>query len=282
MTRLNILSSSSTQSPYQIHVSKKSQRRLEIQAKFERLWLLQKEALDPLQTNLGRERIQRSLDLLESHLSSLNGLKVVDLGCGSGAISAALAERGCQVDAVDIASNALSDLKKLHLKGIRCIHDCLPDTQLPDKTYDLAICTDVIADLDEKMHRLLLSEMARLVHQEGLCLFSSEVDPRFSDSITRLHQLFSSEFTSGASFVSHHRLLLSLQGLFSSKHALLQYLTKPCEKICKHSPRALHFFESLCQRLYKHRGITHVCFLGKRKKLDFSSFPNTMPKQSRL
>src|ERR1700722_3640338 len=89
-----------------INPSNTKSTREEIQARFEKMWKLDPEQFDPSRNCMERERVRRTMDLIDKHVS-LEGKKAVDLGCGSGALSLELSKSCATVDAVDAASLAL-------------------------------------------------------------------------------------------------------------------------------------------------------------------------------
>ncbi|MCE5318258.1 MAG: methyltransferase domain-containing protein [Parachlamydia sp.] len=85
--------------------SERLSRRKEAEARFDRLWLVSPEQMNPLRNIRERERLDRTLDILKG--IDLQSKRVVDLGCGGGVLSRKLRDSGAEVDAVDISSNAL-------------------------------------------------------------------------------------------------------------------------------------------------------------------------------
>ncbi|SIT65577.1 3-demethylubiquinone-9 3-methyltransferase [Ectothiorhodosinus mongolicus] len=54
------------------------------------------------------------LDYIESRVGALEGLQVLDVGCGGGLLSEGLARRGAHVTGIDLGENAL-DVARMHL-----------------------------------------------------------------------------------------------------------------------------------------------------------------------
>jgi len=99
------------------------------------------------------------------HPSPLNGLHILELGCGSGWIALELARQGHRVDAYDI-SNAAIELAKSYYCKVRKQEDGLGQINyqirdlnridLPLDTYHFVVCWD-------SLHHILKSR--RLIHQ---------------------------------------------------------------------------------------------------------------------
>ncbi|MBN2446191.1 MAG: class I SAM-dependent methyltransferase [Phycisphaerae bacterium] len=86
------------------------------------------------------------------------GLRVADVGCGTGRHSVWLADAGAQVDAYDSSDGMMTRARAKVGDGVRFIEHTLPDS-LPaaDGTYDLvllALVADHLADLDATMRDL--------------------------------------------------------------------------------------------------------------------------------
>lgn len=81
-------------------------------------------------------------EFLVQHTDLLTSGRALDLACGLGANSIFLAERGYEVDAMDISFTAISRVKKeATCRGltIRCITADLDYYPLPEDTYDLVV-----------------------------------------------------------------------------------------------------------------------------------------------
>ncbi len=252
-----------------------------------------------------RERLNRSFALLEEHLS-LQGKHVVDLGCGGGIFSRRLRDVEAKVDAVDIAKNALITLESEDTTDIKAIHDYVPRTRLEDSAYDLVVCTDLIAHLPNKEHRLFISELARLVKGNGYILCSTPIDIHSEDALKRFSSLAETELQIIRWKLSYHRLFIRLRDLFEAPSryararkdreyrenarkesssfsrwwfqlnsapllggfwALFQYLTNPIASLLRQNRVILLFLEAICRLLWRESGVSHAIFLAKRRPL---------------
>jgi 2-polyprenyl-3-methyl-5-hydroxy-6-metoxy-1,4-benzoquinol methylase len=272
------------------------------QNKFDRQWQLDPQQFDPERNCLERERLLRTLALLPE---SLDHLKAVDLGSGMGVLSKKLRDRGAAVDAVDIAKKALDALKE-EIK-IRPIADYVPKTKLEDETYDLVLCTDLIAHLPENAYRLLFSELARIIKPSGTLICSTPLDYRSEDALQRFAALAESEFDLEHWIFSYHLFYIHLKDFFEAPQRfvraakepeyrqkqleqrkglskgwfllnsrqlpalfwrLVRSLSQPIAGLIGQSRSLLLALENVCRFLWADAGITHAILRAKRRSLE--------------
>ena len=105
-------------------------------------------------------------------LSDVGGLDTIELGCGSGYVSAWLARRGARPVGIDLAENqlatarALQDEHDLHFPLIQCSAEAVP---LADASFDLAI-SEYGAAIWCDPYRWI-PEAARPLRRGGLLIF---------------------------------------------------------------------------------------------------------------
>jgi ubiquinone/menaquinone biosynthesis C-methylase UbiE len=89
---------------------------------------------------------------------------ILDVGCGTGALCAVLAEKGLSVTGVDPASNMLAVAKKHpESANIRYIHgNALEKLPFEDKSFDISIASYVAHGMQEPERRSLYAEMSRV------------------------------------------------------------------------------------------------------------------------
>lgn len=180
-----------------------------LRAEFERRWLRNPEQFNPASSILEQERLERCWDLIAPLLSP--GIRVADLGCGWGVLAKRMREAGAQVDAVDISNNALRRFDEEGAAGIRLIRGTLPFTPLEDGTYDLVVCTDVVADLQGHDRRLLVSELTRLINSQGKLICSTALDTRTDNALELFLSLLQTECKLHKGKLSYHGLWLQLR-----------------------------------------------------------------------
>ncbi len=302
--RLNIISvSSEIDQSYQ---NSRIGRKKELQAKFERLWLLDPESFNPLRNCMEQERLERTWTLLTKHVLLNQGVTCVDIGCGAGVFSRRLRDTGAHVVSVDIAENALKKFRHLGAEHIQLRQEAMPATQLPDQSYQVVVCTDLIAELPREEYRLFFAELSRIIHPEGYLVCSSPIDIKSIGGVEKLMELAQSEFDIIEDFSSYHALYLRLRSFFSApsrfikgwqhpdfkKKEILQLkglsrlwfwlntspflvwvwyacspLVTPIKNLLRKNLKILLFLEKICHTFSDQDGISHYLFIAKRRPL---------------
>ncbi len=134
-----------------------------MQAKFERFWLINPEQFNPLRNCLQRERLERTWALIKKYVDPAHKL-VADIGCGARVFSRRLRDAGAQVEAIDIAQNALKHLEKHDMSHIQAKQDAMPTSSLLEEKYEVIVCTDVIAYLPKEDFRQFFWDEAGISH----------------------------------------------------------------------------------------------------------------------
>lgn len=311
--RLNIIAIDQNRDPQnksKFYGSTKA-RRLENQAYFDRIWLIDPEHFDPTRNCMEIERLNRTMRLLEEY-RNLKDKNVTDLGCGSGVLSRRMRDAGGTVTSVDISSNALKILKKNDTTNIHPVQDYVPKTSLKDDSYDLVVCTELIAHLPPDEYRLLFSELTRLVKADGYIICSSSMDIDSTDALQRFADMAETEIQIDRWILSWHRLYIRIKDFFtapsrfvraSKDHEyrlhelksrygvsrwwfrinstslpagfwfLFQYVFKPFVLLLKKNRSVLLFLEKICKFIWSEFGISHAIFIGKRRPL-FEKLPS--------
>ncbi len=112
------------------------------------------------------------------------GDRVLDLGCGTGALAALLARKDVQVTAVDISPSMLSvAARRLCEDGLadrvvlRELGATELDAALADASFDAVVSTLVFSELAEKEIEYTLAECRCLLRPGGQLLIADEVLP---------------------------------------------------------------------------------------------------------
>lgn len=315
--RLNILSVEQHPEDHSIKRSLPSRinRKQEMEARFERLWLLDPEQFNPQRNCLQQERIHRTWNLLTAHVS-LSEKEAVDLGFGYGVLSRKMQEAGAHVTAVDIASNALKHFKHYKLDHVKLIQDAMPTTHLPDDSFNIVVCTELIAEMLPQDYRLFFAELSRLVKADGHVLCSSPIDIYTVGAVQRLFSLASTEFEIEETVYSYFALYLRLKHLLQAPSRfvegwkspiyrkkelsqrigisrllfwlntsvgcigfwmLIQWICKPLLTLLKNNRSLLITLEKIAYFFGEENQISHVIFLAKRRPLAPVEQPNDMP-----
>lgn len=310
---LNIVSISSEPSHY---TPSRDFYKKELEAKFERLWLLDPEQFNPLRNCLERERLERSWEIL-NHYTDLKNKKIVDLGCGSGVFSRRMRDAGGIIDAVDIAKNALKHFSQFDTTHIQTHQEAVPDTRLPDGHYDIVVAMELIAELPPEDYRLFFAELSRLIKPNGCLLCSSAIDVYTEDGVERLLDLAQTEFDIGEVKKSYHALFIRLRHLFQLPSLyveawknkelrnkelkqrtsffdhwwffmntsfvfvwiwmILAPLTRPLLNWMKNSRGLLLRLEKICEFLSDEKGVSHVIFVAQRRPIHLETEEENLP-----
>lgn len=307
----SVASTPSTPSP----LLSRSARRQEIEATMERLWLNDPEQFNPERNAVQRKRLSSTLEAIKRHLP-LNGKRCTDLGCGSGKLTCLLRDEGAKIDALDIASKALTLLKINDMQNITAIQDCLPSTRLDDNAYDLVVCTETIAYLQPKEYRLLMAELSRLVTKDGIAACSTSIDFNSENALERFAVLAETEFEIEEWILRYDLLWIkfchffeaptlyikaereeferkkelekrkSLNKLWFKMNSakplvffwkLINPLSKRIAFSMRQSDGLVNFLEKITKLIWDESGISHALFIGKRRPMAFPLPANEIP-----
>jgi 2-polyprenyl-3-methyl-5-hydroxy-6-metoxy-1,4-benzoquinol methylase len=202
-------------------------------------------------------RRERLWEFLTSHVR-LNGCKSVDLGAGSGWLSEKLHDAGADVTAVDKC------LKQMLSEGedkIRLVQGRMPEVDLPDSTYELVVCADLIAELPAVAHRLFFSELSRLLVPGGFVLCSTPIDFRTEEAVELFLRLAKTEFELIEIVASYHALSICISRLFGA------VFTSRVKNWWDSSLAMTRIMERLTVRFRGVKGVSHVMFIGRRKSI---------------
>jgi 2-polyprenyl-3-methyl-5-hydroxy-6-metoxy-1,4-benzoquinol methylase len=112
----------------------------------------------------------RIIRFLERYMH-LNGCNALDMGCGTGGYSVAVALKGAEVTAMDMDSNAL-EVAKLRAKehGVKILFECHDAQNLPftSNSFDIVICRQVLQHIPGEGKIKALKECFRVLKKGGL------------------------------------------------------------------------------------------------------------------
>lgn len=119
---------------------------------------------------------------LAKHLGKLEGLRVLDYGCGTGNLTKALVSLGATVTAADISPEMIGIAQSNLQKEIQAgrVRICLLGNDLsPLGTFDCVVMYSVLHHLYDPIDGL--SKLAAHVSPTGTILIEHEANPRFFD-----------------------------------------------------------------------------------------------------
>lgn len=110
-----------------------------------------------------------------AEIHSLKGAKALDVGCGGGILSEAMALAGADVTAIDIADKSLK-IAKLHglESGVAVDYRCVTVEQLAEETpaaYELVTCLEMLEHVPDPSS--VVRAAAALLEPGGDCFFST-------------------------------------------------------------------------------------------------------------
>lgn len=114
--------------------------------------------------------------------------KACDIGCGLLPLSDSYPNK---VDLFDVSSYVESKLKS---KSIACQSAVFPYLDIPDKSYDVVICFDLLCQLPSSQYRLAISELARITSPTGRLLLSVHLDGKTNDAGSKVLELVNTEY----------------------------------------------------------------------------------------
>ena len=104
---------------------------------------------------------------------NLRGARVLDVGCGGGILSEALARAGADVLGID-ANAALIDVARAHCTMPALHYECAMVEQLPEhetQAFDVITCLELLEHVPDPAQ--LIADCARLVRAGGTLFFST-------------------------------------------------------------------------------------------------------------
>ncbi len=112
------------------------------------------------------------------------GIRVLDLGCGTGALAVQLARKGCWVTGVDISLPMLARagrrVRQAGLEGrvtLRQLGAVNLDTAFEDGVFEAVVSTLVFSELSDDEIAYTLAECRRVLKSGGQLLIADEVLP---------------------------------------------------------------------------------------------------------
>ena len=113
-----------------------------------------------------------NLEVLLSYLGDPRGKRVIEIGCGSGFSTLALAKRGAECALLDISpvalANAASAFERAGIPKPSCFQEDALHSSLPDGAYDLVWNGGVIEHFFDEGKALMIREMVRICAPGGV------------------------------------------------------------------------------------------------------------------
>ncbi len=103
------------------------------------------------------------------------GMKILEIGAGTGAYSIELANNGYEVEAVELVPKNLAILKskiKTNMKINAVLGNALDLSMYEDNSFDIVLCLGPLYHLNEEERKLAIKEAIRVAKKGGYLYFS--------------------------------------------------------------------------------------------------------------
>ena len=155
----------------------------------------------------------RKIEYFDSIIKNYEKLKVLDIGCGTGALDIYLAKKGANVVAIDYSKDAIS-LAKTNLaketmdvkKKIKFLNIDIKKTNFKNNFFDLVIAIDVFEHLYKEELEQIMKIISKSLRKDGLLLVHTEANKIYLD------------FTHKYYVYPMASLLIWLNKVFTKKH----------------------------------------------------------------
>src|SRR3954468_17183723 len=130
--------------------------------------------LNILQSGLNPVRVPFLERQLRTGFPILEGLRVLDVGCGGGLLAEPLARLGCLVTGIDPSRRSL-EVADAHARGsgldIGYVHGVAEALPADDDTFDAVVCCDVLEHVTDL--RAAIREAARVLRPGGIYVYDT-------------------------------------------------------------------------------------------------------------
>jgi len=128
-------------------------------------------------------RIQRIKEKIADEYVQ-DGMRVLEIGCGTGTLTLMMAERGATVTGIDASPRMLAEAKKkIHNAGLeehvslKYMDAALIGDRFPAESFDLIVSTLVFSEIPLDDQRFVLEDCQKLLSANGRLLIADEVIP---------------------------------------------------------------------------------------------------------
>lgn len=130
--------------------------------------------INPIRLSYIRDHITEHFNIKQSSKMSLNGLKVLDVGCGGGLVSVPLCRMGARVTGIDATTDNIEVARAYAKKQgllISYLNSNAEELVRSRKAFDVVLALEVIEHVENKEY--FLSCLAKLLNPGGLLFLST-------------------------------------------------------------------------------------------------------------
>ena len=121
-----------------------------------------------------KQMVPIKFNYFSKQIGNLNGLKILDLGCGGGLLSEEFAKKNAKVVGIDISDNSIK-IAKAHASknNLTIIYKKGNAENIPikDNTFDVVVCADCLEHVDNL--EKVISEISRVLKNKGLFCYDT-------------------------------------------------------------------------------------------------------------
>ena len=138
--------------------------------------------------NWQKQRTRQVIDAAKSTLDLFEYKTILDVGCGTGAVCAVLAEKGFEVTGIDQAEGMLDVARrKAGGRPIRFVTgNVLEKLPFEDKTFDVSIASYVAHGLGPKEREIMYLEMSRVTKHKVIFYDYNQKESLLTTFVERL------------------------------------------------------------------------------------------------
>ena len=143
------------------------------------------------------------------------GMRVLEVGCGTGTNLELFAEAGCEVAGVDL-SQSMMDLAKKKLGDQADLRLCdAAEMSFADNSFDLVLSFLTLHEMPPAVRTPVMKEIVRVAGADGRALFIDYYPGRFSFPMGWFYRavILAIEFGAGWEHFQNHRDFLARKGL---------------------------------------------------------------------
>ncbi|MEM9159746.1 MAG: class I SAM-dependent methyltransferase, partial [Verrucomicrobiota bacterium] len=147
------------------------------------------------------------------------GMRVLDIGCGTGTFAAQAAKRGLSVDAADVSETMLDAAgRKCEALGVRFHHAGFLTLELEETSIDVITTTFAFHHLPDFWKGIALNRISKFL-KEGGVFYLRDVILESRDPLDKIGEFISEQYSLGGDF-----LRIDAEGHFRDEHSTYDWV----------------------------------------------------------